>query len=957
MKSRQQLLLKSIPYLYALFGIFWILITDWLVFSFIEDPARVAQFQTAKGWLFVVVSTLLVAFLLQITIRQTSQAQEVIAKSEATYRLLFENNPLPMWVYSLDTLAFLAVNEAAVNAYGFTREEFAAMTLADIRPPEDVPRLMASVAQTTPPLNFAGEWRHRHKNGTVFPVEITSHAITYNGRAARLVVANNISERKSAEEALRESEARFRRLAENAPDLIYRYRFLPEPGYEYVNATATAITGYTPEEHYQDPQLRYKLVYPEDRPLLDQVNQGQLPVAHPLKLRWTHKNGGIVWVEERNVPIFADDGRLIAIEGIARDITSQVQVEENLRTSERSFRMAVTEAPFPTIIHAEDGEVLALSRTWTDITGYKPTEILTINDWTERAYGERQNLVKSGIDKLYYLNRRVSEGEFVITCADGSQRIWDFSSTPLGPLPDGRRTVISVASDMTERKQAEAEREALLAQVRAQAEQLTQLMVSVPAGVLLLDADCRILVANPQAEEQIGWLAQAAIGDRLQHLGRYTLSDLLGSPASDEYTGEIEVHDRILVLTARPLTTGPLKKGWVLILREVTEERAVQRQLQEQERLAAIGQLAAGIAHDFNNILAVIILYAQLLEDELAPNEAGRGRLATIVRQAGLATSLIQQILDFSRRSVFEQFPVDLLSLLKEETRLLQRILPEHISVSFHYEAGEYIIRADPTRIQQTIINLAVNARDAMPNGGKLHFDLSHLPLAGNTPPPLSGMKPGNWILLTISDTGSGMPEEVLEHLFEPFFTTKQPGQGTGLGLAQVHGIVGQHGGHIAVNSAPDQGTEFSIYLPAMITESATESADNILDAAFPLGNGELILVVEDQPVLRQALVESLSRWQYRSLEAGNGEEALALLETRHEEIAAIVSDVVMPHVGGEALAAAMHQRGWRIPIILIAGEPLTTDASLLQAMGVRMILAKPLPTGALRQALAAVLQ
>jgi len=392
---------------------------------------------------------------------------------------------------------------------------------------------------------------------------------------------------------------------------------------------------------------------------------------------------------------------------------------------------------------------------------------------------------------------------------------------------------------------------------------------------------------------------------------------------------ELKANGCTFEVIARPMENGHESEDWVLVINDVTREREVRERLERQERLAAVGQLAAGIAHDFNNIMAIIILYARMIERAEGLSARDRKRLTVLNQQAWHATRLIEQILDFSRRAVLERRPLDLLPLLKEQVKLLKRTLPEHIEIDLYCGQDEYIVNADPTRMQQMLTNLAVNARDAMPKGGTLRIGLERVTIEAD-----------KWIRLTVSDIGTGIAPDVLPHIFEPFFTTKEPGKGSGLGLAQVHGIVGQHGGRIDVESRVGEGTIFSIYLPALGARPAEPSPPDV--TAIPQGRGEVVLVVEDGKSIRAALVESLEGLNYQALEAANGQEALALMGERGEHVALVLSDVVMPGMGGIALFRALREKGWQMPVILLTGHPMGKELDELRAEGLSAWLTKP---------------
>jgi len=518
-----------------------------------------------------------------------------------------------------------------------------------------------------------------------------------------------------------------------------------------------------------------------------------------------------------------------------------------------------------------------------------------------------------------------------------------------------------ILRDITARKRAEAEREQLLAQIREQGLRLRQIMNTVPEGVLLLDMDGRVLLANPIAEGYLNTLAEAKVGDVITQLGDRSLNELLTSPTTKGFWHEVSVDGRIFEILARPIENGPQPKGWVLVLRDVTRARELREQGRRQERLAAVGQLAAGIAHDFNNIMGVIVLYSQLSRTvpDLPPKV--RERLQIIDRQAKHASDLITQIMDFSRSAVLERKALDLSLLVREQVKLLERTLPENIRIRVNYGKDDYSIDADLTRIQQMIMNLAVNARDAISpqESGELRIALSRMAGEERTRCTTCGKAISGrdgWVKLEISDNGSGIPKAVLPYIFDPFFTTKERGQGTGLGLAQVYGIVKQHGGHVSVVTQVGKGTTFSVYLPA-ITLIGESDAMTRPPQELPEGQGELVLVVEDNLELRKSLVQSLTELDYQTLEAANGREALALFAQHADQISLVLSDLVMPSMGGRALFYALKERDPAVKMVLLTGHPMEEELGELEAQGLSNWLLKPVSLEQLAQLLARELE
>ncbi|MFN2109348.1 MAG: response regulator [Anaerolineae bacterium] len=491
-----------------------------------------------------------------------------------------------------------------------------------------------------------------------------------------------------------------------------------------------------------------------------------------------------------------------------------------------------------------------------------------------------------------------------------------------------------------------AERERVEAALRDSEAKYRQLVEHANDGIVIMQQDL-IKYSNRYMLELTG----------------YTLEEVQGRPFSDfiapsELANLIDYYERYLAGEAIPpiyesvlccrdgrpievelnvnVTTyegGPAEQ---VTIRDITarkraeaERERLLAQIQQQDRLAAVGQLAAGIVHDFNNIMATITLYAQVAARAPETTDRIRERMLIINQQAQHATNLIRQILDFSRKAEIEPSPLDLLSFLERQVQLFKRTLPENIAITLSSEPGTYQVSADPTSMQQMLMNLVVNARDAMPEGGELQLRLAHCRIANGDTPPIPQLGMGDWIQMDVADSGMGMPESVRAHLFEPFFTTKPLGKGTGLGLAQVHSIVTAHHGEITATSELGHGTTFTFYLPALSSSMVESSLATEL--ALMRGNGALILVVEDDASARGALVESLKFLGYCTLEAKNGEQALRVLAQRGAEVALILSDIVMPSMGGMALVQALRERQWKKPVLLVTGHPLREELRTLQ--------------------------
>jgi CheY-like chemotaxis protein len=367
--------------------------------------------------------------------------------------------------------------------------------------------------------------------------------------------------------------------------------------------------------------------------------------------------------------------------------------------------------------------------------------------------------------------------------------------------------------------------------------------------------------------------------------------------------------------------------------------------------MEAVGQLAGGVAHDFNNLLTVINGYSDLLLSTLSAGDPHRPMVEEIRRAGERSASLTRQLLAFSRRQVLAPQALDLNTVVRDTERMLRRMIGEDVELATELAAGLHAVRVDPGQLQQVLLNLAVNARDAMPRGGRLTLRTRNVAVAEEGGE--SGLAPGDWVLLEVEDTGIGMSEEVERHVFEPFFTTKEAGQGTGLGLAVVLGIVEQSGGRVGVRSRPGEGTAFDIHLPRVRPPAADAAAG--APAPAPRGT-ETILLVEDDAAVRSLSRHVLERADYAVLEAASGDEALELAAAYPSPIHLLVTDVVLPGMGGRQVAEALRELRPEIKVLYVSGY--TDDAVVRHGVLQEDVqfLQKPFPPQALAKKVREVL-
>jgi PAS domain S-box-containing protein len=598
----------------------------------------------------------------------------VALQSEQRFRLLFSSNPCPMWIFDCQTLAITDVNEAALRQYGYTREEFLSLTTLDLRPPEEFERFKAHLLDSNEGYGYRGIWIHRRKDGTRLRVEIRAFRFASEDRIRELVLAQDVTARVAAEEALKVSEAALKSMVDNAPFGICCTSLRRDCFEDFNPALREMLGGYTRDEMlalkistqvYQDPRDRDRMV-------------------------------------------------------------------ELLR---RGRRLNAFEATFL----RKDGETIRI-----------------------RAWG--------------------------------------------------------------------------------------------------------VLRGNPEDEP-----------------------DLL-----DVY------------------------------IENITEHSTLEQQIRQVQKLEAVGRLAGGIAHDFNNILVVIRLSTELMLGKVTLDSPLSKPLLQVLSAADRATGLTRQLLAFARQQLMQTRTVNLNAVVADTLQLLRRTIGEDIELVTRLDEHLQNTRLDPDQLAQVIMNLAINSRDAMPLGGTLHIETRNVELDAPYARSHEPVQPGRYVMLAVTDSGTGIDRAILPRIFDPFFTTKEIGKGTGLGLSIVYGIVKQSGGYVWVYSEPGQGTTFRLYFP--ITDCAAEMSVERFDVQ-PASGDKHVLVVEDEAEIRQNLCECLKQLGYQVQTAADGAEALSVFQDSEEKIDLVLTDLVMPRMGGQDLWTRLMQRDPGVAFVFMSGY--TEDAAL----------------------------
>jgi len=611
------------------------------------------------------------------------------------------------------------------------------------------------------------------------------------------------------------------------------------------------------------------------------------------------KDGTSFWAEYVSTPI-VENGRVTGSVVVFQEVTERRRAEDTLHLQAAALESAANTI----VITNSDGNIEWANSAFTSLTGYRPDEVLG------------QNLLKSGTQAPEFYrdlwstvrSGHVWHGELENRRKDGRLYTEEMTITPVRSKNGEIGHFIVIKQDVTQRKKSEKA-------LKQAEEKYREIFENAVLGIFQCTPDGRFLTVNNEFAHMMGFESPEQMVVQITDMAHQLYTDpsrwrefqLLLSQEGLVRNFEYEAYrcdggKSWLLANARTITGA---KGEIAYYegttQDITENRLLEAQFRQAQKLEAVGRLAGGVAHDFNNMLGVIIGYGDILQTQVPPGDSAVASVTEIQRAAHRAANLTRQLLAFSRKQILQSQVLDLNKLIEELSKMLRHMIGEDVELVCRGGANLQRVKADPGQIEQVIMNLAVNAKDAMPNGGRLSIETANVEVderfAERHPP----MKPGLYVLLSVTDTGCGMNSETLARIFEPFFTTKELGKGTGLGLSIVYGVVKQSGGYIWVDSEPNCGTAFSLYLP-VTTETFTTFAPP--DSPVPVTGEETILVVEDEPSLRELVRTVLARSGYKVLEAHSGLEALSVLRATNGVVKLLLTDIVMPgEMNGPQLA------------------------------------------------------
>ncbi len=996
------------------------------------------------------------------------KAEEALARSEEKYRNMFHKNPQPMWVFEAGTLRFLEVNDAAIAQYGYSKEEFLSMTIKDIRPQEDVPKLIDRLLlnTTVKPEEPNSDWRHIKKNGEVIDVQIVSYPVEFEGIKAWNTLIKDVTASKHVEQRLKESQQLLNQAQQIAQmgswtlDLVKNKLLWTDEIYRIFELDSNTFA-----ESYE---AFLDAIHPDDREMVHQCyvdsvkNQTRYSIEHRLQM----PDGRIKYVHEQGETFYDDDGctPLRSI-GTVHDITQRKKTEEILLQKEQNLHNILDSVTVPmAVTNIHTGKILFANQWLADILEmpieqvyeqdtlafYESTDdrnsmiqavkrdgyvrnfpikhrpksgesncyllsvhelifddqealISTVYDVSEQKRFEEEliksqvrlhSIVDSGMDAIISIDRdsnivlfnKSAEKMFLCTAEEAlgkpverfipqgsrarhSEAVKQFSegvsgarymrhSKSLGGVrSNGEEFPIEASISIIETCDEKLST-VILRDVTEQRRfenklhEQASLLDIVPDAIIVCNLNFEIDYWSKGAEQVYGYSAAEAIGQYAQDLS--CVGDTLEFEAArqtvlstGEWRGEfwktVKDGKKILVQGRWKLVrNADLEPTAILITNsDITEKRSMQQQLFRAQRLESIGTLASGIAHDLNNILTPIVLGMELVRMK-SPDAGTKEIVHRLITNVQRASGLISQILTFAKGSKEEREPINVKNIIDEVIKITRETFPKEIAVVVSMPREGLIVDGNSTQIHQIIMNLCINARDAMAVlGGTLTVEAGYVVATESLLKRFIDAKPGAYVTISVRDTGKGIPVELHDKIFEPFFTTKDVGKGTGIGLTTVFAIVRNHGGFITLESEVEVGTNFTIYIPE--SQSKAEVIGTANEVVESMHKNETILIIDDEELVRTTTANIVEAYGYSVRTASSGEEAITLFHENRDALSLVITDMMMPGINGIELAKNLRKYSPDIPIIAISGVMIRDEMlGSLQSAGISSVLLKP---------------
>ena len=891
----------------------------------------------------------------------------------AYLQALSENNPLGIVVLDLNGRVKMC-NPAFERLFGYKAAEILGANLDSLLSPaeiaEEAARLTrrAAIGETV-----RATTQRQRRDGALVDVQIIGVPLVLAGeRFGSFAMYEDISERRHAEEAKRRAEEKFRSLFENAVEGIFLTTV--DGRYISVNPAQAKMFGYaSPGEMLASaPDVAQMYAEPDFREEFKRMIE-ERGVVEGLEYQIRRKDGSALWISENAHAVRDAGGRIVSYEGTVVDISERKRSElERQVTTEIIHSVNATDNldELLQMIHKALKKVLYAENCFVAL--YEPSTAMFHFPFFVDQYDAAPPPQKVGRSCTAYVYRTgramlIPQGTFDKLAEEGEvELVGTPSPSWLGaPLHTPAATIGVLVVQHYEDQNAYTERDLEFlssvggqiafaierkradGRIRESEARLRVLVEQLPAVLWTVDKDLRFTSSVGAGLARLGLKPNQIVGKSL--LEYFETIDPTFPPvaahrravAGEPVTFHVEWKGGSYACHAEPLrdASGQVL-GAICMSLDVTDRKNLEEQLRQAQKMEAVGRLAGGIAHDFNNLLMVIQGYADLLAERLSAGDALRRNAEQIQMAGQRATSLTRQLLAFSRKQMLAPSVISVQTVVADMEKILRRLIGEDIQLETSSAADLWMVKADRSQIEQVIMNLAVNARDAMPQGGRLTIETANVELDSSFSRHAVVMAPGKYVMLAVTDSGCGMDAETQAHLFEPFFTTKEKGKGTGLGLATVYGIVKQSGGYVWVYSEPGRGTSFKIYLPRIAEENTRPWKDNRVESKTLPRGSETVLLVEDEEGVRQLAREYLETNGYTVLEAEDGHTALELAGMHAGPIQLLMTDVVMPGISGRELAERVAKSRPEMKVLYMSGYTdqavvhhgiLDTGAVLLQ--------------------------